>query len=1226
MKIYRGNNTEIADVFIRTDNSYEEEEVMGDHVVFIEFDLLMPILFNLGDYVTVSGQKFVIRYNESVRKEEKSRGFKYNIMFHAEMYGLQDTLFFLFGEPERVKNHDFYNGTAAQWADLIVENMNRNGSDWSVGDVIESDAINMSFRDKTCAEVLNELVSEGNLNTEYWIAGKTLHVGRREYSSNGLSLSQGNGGGLREITLSAVDDTPPLTVLYPYGSDKNLTKEYGNDYLVLPDGELSTSRNVDKYGRIEKSVQFEHIFPKGEFHVSAKIDECTLQASDIDFDLTDCLIDGVEVIVTFQGTSGLAGYDLAIKDGSWNNSTKQFTLVKNEQENALEVPGDIHFAVGDMFILTGLKMPQSYITAAELKLEEAAQKFLDENSDKRVQLQCRCDDVYFRANNVFVACGQMARVVDSRFDIDREIRCTAVRRYLENTGTPYRYEITLSDFLVGNGLKDIVSAVKNVPQDIARNVNPVKEYTKRSWADVKETLAMMFDPEGDYFTDFIKPLVVHTAQLIVGTNSQQMSFTGVRFIPNYNGDPNTFRYTSGTLDHFTVNGDGTVRTWNIPASSTVLLSNSSAYYVYAKCTRAASATAASVLLTTNKITVDSDADYYHFLVGVLNTPIDGVRSWQPAFGYTEIAGNQITTGVIKDYLSRIVINLTEGTIYGKVSFAGGTSGYDNISDKPDIAGAISTASTNLKNYIDGAFSDGIIDKAEAVNIVAYLNVLATEKADIDARYTALYGNTTLSGTAKSYLYSAKSSLNTYYTNLVNVINSSISDGKITDAEADTINTYYTGYKGALSMYSTRHEEAHNYISSQALEAAEAASNAANTAQSTASGKATVYYNTSVSYVPSGVKANDLLCTGVEIYRWSGSAWVLVSEFYNTKTVINGGLISTGALIVGTSASAGEGGIAGGGTIRIWSGGTVTSGTTAPSSATFTVDKDGVVSSKNSFVVYDANGRQAAGFTSVGTNWGSENPDADWVDTRGSLRMWVGGEYASRDNAHFKVYTGGSVQMSAFMVTNAVNPASSNVFGIFGSSDVLKMNMTTIQCKGLGSSDERSTLNVNNGTYGNSLIPYVDINRPGSTNEDSCAVAITANGTVSGSGDSTVANPGVACLIKGGILHFDIPIVNVTTDTLWGSSNVFVFTGSVSRTKYLPSEQLLNNVYGYAFFMSFELTVIQHTGSSGETIIKGLDNLLLDNNGGTMEQFRLTRGDCATFRYIRGGWYITSARS
>ena len=690
--IIKRSGTPVADVYLR-DNSFLEEELMGAHLVTLTFEFISVIDLRIGDYVEVDGQPYRIRNNESIKKESTVRGWSYSVTFYAPQYELQDVLFFLFGMPERKKYHDYYNGTASQWLDLIVANMNRVSSGWSAGGAVESDAINMSFRDKSCADVLSEIVTQ--LDTEYHIDGKVIRIGRREFASNGLTLGQGQGNGFRDLTLSGVDDTPPVTTLYPYGSDKNIGKEYGNDYLVLPGGNLKLEKNIDKYGRIEQSKQFENIFPKGEFHVSAEIDDFVLQASDIDFDLKQCLIDGVEVIVTFQ-TGELAGYDLAIVDSekgsssiNWNNELKQFKLKQNEEENALKVPGDIHFAVGDMFILTGLKMPQSYISEAENKLQSEAQKYLDSVCEKRVQLDGACDDIYFKKNNVSVQVGRMIRIVSAPLGIDREIRCTRVKKYLENQGSPYRYDITVSDFLQGQGLRGILKEIRNIPDEIVRNTKPIKEFTKRSWADVMETVGMMFDPESDYFTEFIKPLVVHTAQLVVGINSSQMNFTGLHFIPNDNDDPNIFSNTSGTLEHFTINDDGSIREWDIPAN-TFALDNEKTYYVYAKCER--DGAAGVIYVSDQKIKLEDDPDYYHFWVGVLNTPRDGVRSWQPMYGYTEIAGEQITTGVIKDRLARLIIDLRNGEIIGKVTFTDGSSGLENVEGW--------SAMTQVRDYIN----------------------------------------------------------------------------------------------------------------------------------------------------------------------------------------------------------------------------------------------------------------------------------------------------------------------------------------------------------------------------------------------------------------------------------------------------------------------------------------------------------------------------------------------
>lgn len=705
MEIKRGN-TVVCDVYLK-DNSYTVEEIMGEDTLTLNFLSRNVVNLQINDYIDFEGTKYKIRHNEKVTKKETSLGWEYTVQFYSSRYDLLDAEFFLHGTPERKKNFDYYTGTARDWLTLFVKNMNRTGSGWVAGSCIESRMVTLSFKDKKVGTVLDELIKE--LDTEYWISGQTINIGRREYSSNGLVLAQGEGMGFTELEVSAVDDTPPVTVLYPYGSDKNLGPDYGADYLLLPDGLLSIEKNVEKYGRIEKSMQFDHIFPKGEFAVTEKIDDYTLRAADMDFNLTDCLLDGVEVIVTFQD-GGLAGYDLAIVEDSWDNDLKQFKLKQNDQENALKVPGDINFSVGDKFILTGLKMPQSYRDNASLQLQEEAQAWLDGKCEKRIQLRGKCDEVIFRLQNIFIACGQMVGVYSEQLDIDREIRVTKVKRYIEKDGTPsYRYELTLSDFLESNGFKDLVDDVNKVPEEIEDKVKPVREHTKRSWRDVMETLGMMFDPEGDYFTELIKPLAVHTAQLIVGTNSQQMELIGVKFIPNADNDANYFKNTAGKLVHFTVSEE--IREWAIPAAS-FRLNNSLAYYVYAKCPKEGKN--GSIYVSERQIKLEDETGYYHFWVGVLNTPEDGVRSWLPNYGYTEAAGQTITTGLIKDRLARLVIDLVNAritaingaTIEGKVTFTSGTSGYNNITDKPDLSvygtkDLLNSIKDNLQNQLDG---------------------------------------------------------------------------------------------------------------------------------------------------------------------------------------------------------------------------------------------------------------------------------------------------------------------------------------------------------------------------------------------------------------------------------------------------------------------------------------------------------------------------------------------
>lgn len=676
MEIKR-NSSLVADVWVQN-TSYVNEEIMGDHTLSLDFLTLNPIELEVGDEVEFEGTTYAIRHKEKITKRQTSRGWEYNVLFYAPMYRLQDVPFFLLGSPEFLKNGDYYTGTATEWLSLIIKNMNREDSGWSAGSVIESEWITLSFKDKQCSDVLDDLCSQ--LDTEYSVSGRVISIGRVEYAANGLKLGQGQGMGFTELSLESSDQERPTTVIYPYGGDRNLPEGYGSDYLLMPGKAVSLEMNVEKYGRCARKVQFEGIYPKGDFTVTSVIDEFTFTATGIDFDISGCLIPDQEVTVSFQ-SGALAGYDLAIaEEGGWDNATKQIKVIQNEEENALKVPGDIHIAVGDRFTLFNLRMPQSYVTKAEEELKTKAEAWLSKKSEKLVKLRGKCDDTLFRQNKIHVACGQMVMIVDERLGLEREIRCTKTKRYIENNERPYRYELTLSDYLDTNGFKDFVKEVENTNEEIKKELKPLAGWTKRAWRDVMETFDMMFDPEGEYFTEKIKPLAIQTAQLIVGTNSGQMDFIGVTFQPNKNGNPNLFGNTSGRLDHFTIDQTG-VRSWSISAGE-YTLDGSSAYYVYAKCSRTGNT--GSILCSTNQIKLEDDADYYHFWVGVLNSPNDGSRSWAPMYGFTEITGQYITTGVIKSKTGKFVIDLDKEEI---TSWAATT-------DKPDMTQYATVSWTN----------------------------------------------------------------------------------------------------------------------------------------------------------------------------------------------------------------------------------------------------------------------------------------------------------------------------------------------------------------------------------------------------------------------------------------------------------------------------------------------------------------------------------------------------
>src|SRR5690606_34850616 len=97
-------------------------------------------------------------------------------------------------------------------------------------------------------------------------------------------------------------------------------------------------------------------------------------------------------------------------------------------------------------------------------------------------------------------------------------------------------------------------------------------------------------------------------------------------------------------------------------------------------------------------------------------------------------------------------------------------------------GEINTELDAFEGTVNGAFKDGIIQEAEAKAIDKYTNSVDSEKLDLDNRYTQIYANPALIGTAKTNLASAKTAYNNAHTNLISAIHTAISDGKATPTE------------------------------------------------------------------------------------------------------------------------------------------------------------------------------------------------------------------------------------------------------------------------------------------------------------------------------------------------------------------------------------------------------------------------------------------------------------
>lgn len=119
---------------------------------------------------------------------------------------------------------------------------------------------------------------------------------------------------------------------------------------------------------------------------------------------------------------------------------------------------------------------------------------------------------------------------------------------------------------------------------------------------------------------------------------------------------------------------------------------------------------------------------------------------------------------------------------------------------------------DFKGYVDGAFLDGIIDTSEAQAIEKYINQLNTIKLQVDKSYEEIIKNSILENT--QYLTNLNNSYTAFsssYTELIDTINSAISDSKTTDLEKAAVDGKYSTFNDKYRDYTAYLNQAINYI-------------------------------------------------------------------------------------------------------------------------------------------------------------------------------------------------------------------------------------------------------------------------------------------------------------------------------------------------------------------------------------------------------------------------------
>lgn len=1047
----------------------------AEDTVDITIESPFPQTYNIGDKITVFGRDYKLNRLPSVKKTGMHQ-FQYTLQFEGVQYDLFRITYDLTidtttNELQDVQG-DTLTGNLHRFMTVLIANANRVfPGKWKLGacpDTIGDKTLTFGESDN-CLSVLQNLCGQSNFNVEFEIVQSngvyTVNLYERVGQTLPFTFEYGKGRGLYDLHRENVSSSNIVTRLKVYGSTENITSKYRADRLCLPgktkgQSYIEKPEMIAKYGIFEGRKNFDDVKPTFTGSVESVVDTFSFIDKKFPFDLnatnasgeTLYLINGVSAKIHFN-TGNLAGYDFEVK--SYDHATHKFTLLKTTDDRGDVFPSEtsmaFQFGVGNEYKILDVAYPSDIEAEAEAKLAEVGNKYYDQNCQPKVQYGLSVTKAFLEklvgtndSVTNFFAPGDFLHVVDADIDVDKAIR---IKSFVRNILDPYDYTLTISDIttnatITNRVISDLVELDKIV------TINSLKDPTRAraNWRSSREVMNMVFDPDGDYYTDKIKPGSIDTLALSVGAKSMQFGLLNTVFQPNYNGNPRLVKWQGGVLTHYTIKEESAV-SWVMADGQTTLTGNNSAYYLYAKCER--NGNAGVFIFNTNQIKVEDDVNYYHFLVGTLSSidPELNVRSLALTYGFTMVNGRFIKTGRIESADGTTYFDLDNSEIGGRIVFSSNGQektleelGKESLENKDFINNTLPGILSEIQSQLDGqieqffetydptltnapakdwttnqmkenhlgdlfyntesgkvfrfikngsVYSWQVLQDSEVAQALALANdalALAKTKRRIftSTPYTPYEvgdlwvqggsgdimrcktsratGSYTSSDWEKASKYTDNTELNKFingtYNNAITDLTNQI-DGKIetwfqtTDpASSWTTTAMKAKHVGDMWYHSTqkklkRYSSSYSWVNIEDQKAIDAYE-AANNAQDTADGKRRVFVST--PYPPYDI--GDLWVNGKDLRRcqtkktqgqsYNVNDWVVAVDYDNTKTVIDGGLVTSGTIQVAGDNKSILAGMTGQGTaansIRFWAGASFENRATAP----YRVMQDGSV--------------------------------------------------------------------------------------------------------------------------------------------------------------------------------------------------------------------------------------------------------------------------------------------
>lgn len=449
MRIYN----DISFIEVEPDESSQlTQKIMADDVIKLVFECFeMPVLA-IGNFMLWNNTRYELNNILEIDKLS-SRRFKVTAEFEGPLYNLNRASFL-----DGVMSATFDLTCKAETAlTLLVNNLNRVFAGYTEGVCDVTEVKTVSFDKDNCLSALHKITEAFGI--EFYMNDKTINF-TAFGADTGLSFEYGQHKGLYEITRKNVQDSKVVTRLWAFGSDKNIYNyRDGKARLIFANPVLNNENrveaNLETFGVRETVQVFEDIYPHRTGSVTGvDTDDNIFFDNTVDFNINDYKTDETPKVNFITGNLSGITFDIG-----YDHSTKKFTLKDYTDAGVIYPNAAMKPAIGDQYIIIDIKMPQSYIDAAEYELKTKAEEWIAANSQAQTNYSIQLSQLYCKRNEISLSVGDYVTVSDSDFNITGLTRIVSLS---QNIRDPFQLEIEVGNiqpkpFLIG--LSNKVTAI-----------------------------------------------------------------------------------------------------------------------------------------------------------------------------------------------------------------------------------------------------------------------------------------------------------------------------------------------------------------------------------------------------------------------------------------------------------------------------------------------------------------------------------------------------------------------------------------------------------------------------------------------------------------------------------------------------------------------------------------------------------------------------------------------